>query len=115
MCRNSILLSLVVLSLTIFGTGQVPDKGELKINGVALKPVAEGSFLLGDRKAKFITSKDGVPEVMEIANTDGSTTRLLYERDWKPAAANLEEFTGEWSSEEAQSQVTFNVENGNCF
>jgi len=91
------------------------DKGELKINGGPLKPVAEGAFLLGDRKAKFITNKDGVPEVMEIANTDGSTTRLLFEREWKPAAAELEDFTGEWFSDEAQSRVTFKAENGNLY
>jgi CubicO group peptidase (beta-lactamase class C family) len=91
------------------------DKGELKINGGSLKPVAEGAFLLGDRKAKFITNKDGVPEVMEIANTDGLTTRLLFEREWKPAAAELEDFTGEWFSDEAQSRVIFKAENGNLY
>ena len=89
------------------------DKGELKINGGPLKPVAEGAFMLGDRKAKFIANKDGVPEAMEIANTDGSTTRLLFEREWKPTPADLDDFAGDWYSEEAQSRVSLKVENGN--
>lgn len=89
------------------------DKGELKINGGALKPVADGAFMLGDRKAKFLANKEGVPEVMEIANTDGSTTRLIFEREWKPA--NLNDFAGDWYSDEAQSRVTIKIENGNAF
>ena len=91
------------------------DKGELKINGGPLKPVAEGAFMLGERKAKFITNKDGVPETMEIANTDGSTTRLFFEREWKPAAADLNDFAGDWYSEEAQSRVSIKIENDKAF
>lgn len=91
----------------------VIEKGELKINGGPLKPVAEGAFMLGDRKAKFIANKEGVPETMEIANTDGSTTRLLFEREWKPA--DLNDFAGDWYSEEAQSRVSIKVENGKGF
>ncbi len=91
------------------------DKGELKINGGALTPVSEGFFMLGDRKAKFIANRDGAPETMEIANTDGSTTRLVFEREWKPTAADLADFEGDWYSEEAQSRVSIKVENGNAF
>jgi CubicO group peptidase (beta-lactamase class C family) len=91
------------------------DKGELKLNGGPLKPVSEGAFMLGDRKAKFIAGKDGVPQMMEIANTDGSTTRLFFEPEWKPAAGDLNDFAGDWYSEEAQSRVSLNVENGEMF
>ncbi len=93
----------------------VLDKGELKINGGPLKPVAEGAFMLGDRKAKFVPNKDGVPETMEIANTDGSTTRLVFEREWKPALTDLNDFAGEWYCEEAQSRVSIKVENDKAF
>lgn len=89
------------------------DKGELKINGGPLRPVAEGAFMLGDRKTKFIAGKNGTPEAMEIANTDGSMTRLLFEPEWKPT--DLNEFAGDWYSEEAQSRVTLTIENGNVF
>jgi hypothetical protein len=91
----------------------VLDKGELKINGGPLRPVAEGAFMLGDRKVKFISGKNGAPETMEVANTDGSTIRLLFEPEWKPA--DLNEFTGEWFSEEAQSKITLTVEDGKVF
>jgi hypothetical protein len=91
------------------------DKGELKINGGSMKPVAEGAFMLGDRRAKFIANKQGVFETMEIANTDGSMTRLLLEKEWKPAAADLNDFAGDWYSEEAQSRVSIKVENDNAF
>jgi CubicO group peptidase (beta-lactamase class C family) len=93
----------------------VLDKGELKINGGPLRPVADGAFMLGDRKGKFTSNKDGVPEVLEIANTDGSTTRLLFEPEWKPTAADLNDFAGEWYSDEAQSRILITVENGNVF
>jgi len=89
------------------------DKGELKINGGPLKPFAEGAFMLGDRKAKFIPNKDGVPERLEIANTDGSVTKLILEPEWKPG--DLNEFAGDWYSEEAQSRVSIKVENGKAF
>jgi hypothetical protein len=91
----------------------VLDKGELKINGGPLRPVAEGAFMLGDRKVKFTFGKNGTPETMEVANTDGSIIRLLFEPEWKPA--DLNEFTGEWFSEEAQSKVTLTVEDGKVF
>lgn len=91
------------------------DKGELKINGGPLKPAADGSFMLGERKAKFGTARDGAPETLEITNVDGPNTKLLFEREWKPAAADLSDFAGEWYSEEAQSRVNIQVENGNAF
>ena len=71
--------------------------------------------MLGDRKAKFIPNKEGVPERMEIANTDGSITKLVFEREWKPTAADLNEFAGEWYSEEAQSRISIKIENDNAF
>jgi CubicO group peptidase (beta-lactamase class C family) len=91
----------------------VLDKGELKINGGPLKPVGEGAFMLGDRKATFFNGKNGSLEKLEIANTDGSTTRLWFEPEWKPA--DLNQFAGEWQSEEAQSRISLVVENEKVF
>lgn len=88
------------------------DKGELNINGGALKPVADGLFMLGDRKLRF---KDGTTMTAEIANTDGSFTRLTKVAEWKPAAADLNDFAGDWYSEEAQSTVSIKVENDKAF
>ena len=88
------------------------EKGELNINGGALKPITDGSFMLGERKLRF---KDGSPMTAEIANTDGSFTRLTMVAEWKPAVADLNDFAGDWYSEEAQSSVTIKVENEKAF
>lgn len=88
------------------------DKGELKINGTALKGTADGSFMLGERKMTF---KDGSPVTASIANPDGSFTRLTMVSEWKPAAADLAEFTGDWYSEEAQSAVKLTLEGDKAF
>ncbi|HQU93078.1 MAG TPA: serine hydrolase domain-containing protein [Pyrinomonadaceae bacterium] len=88
------------------------DKGELKINGGALKPVAGGAFMLNDRKVTF---KDGSPVTASIANPDGSFTRLTMVSEWKPVAADLSEFAGDWYSEEAQATFTFALEGDKAF
>ena len=88
------------------------DKGELNINGGALKPTADGSFMLGERKLRF---KDSNPMTAEIANTDGSFTRMTMVSEWKPAVADLNDFAGDWYSEEAQSRVSIKVENDKAF
>jgi len=90
----------------------VLDKGELKINGGALKPVADGSFMLGDRKLRF---KDGSTTTAEIANPDGSVTKLTQVSEWKPTAADLAAFGGDWHSEEAQATFNFAVEADKAF
>lgn len=88
------------------------DKGALNINGGAMRPAADGSFMLGERKLRF---KDGSPMTAEIANTDGSFTRLTAVAEWKPTEADLAGLVGEWRSEEAQSNVSFILENGKPF
>lgn len=88
------------------------DKGELKINGGALKPVTGGAFMLNDRKLSF---KDGSPVTASIANTDGSFTRLTMVSEWKPVAADLSEFVGEWYSEEAQAAFTVAIEGDKAY
>lgn len=88
------------------------DKGELTINGGPLKPVADGSFMLGDRKMTF---KDGTPVTAAIANPDGSTTRLTLVTEWKPTAADLSEIAGDWYSEEGQAIFTFAVDEDKAF
>ena len=88
------------------------DKGELKINGGALKPSSGGAFMLGDRKLTF---KEGSPITATIANPDGSFTRLTMMSEWKPVAADLSEFAGDWYSEEAQATFTFAIEGDKAF
>ena len=88
------------------------DKGELKINGTALKPFASGIFMLGERKLTF---KDGTPITATIANPDGSTTRLTQVAEWKPTVKDLAEFTGTWKSDEAQTQFSVVAEGDKLF
>ena len=88
------------------------DKGELKINGGSLKPVAEAAFMLGERKLTF---KEGSPVTATIANPDGSVTRLTLVPEWKPTAADLAAIAGDWHSEEAQATFTFAIEGDKAF
>ena len=90
------------------------DKGELKLNGGPLRPSADGTFFLGDRKVTFI-SKDGGPMVSEISNNDGSITRLIFESTWAPTAADLASFAGDWRSDEAGVTAAFTVEGDKAF
>ena len=88
------------------------EKGELKINGTALKPVADGSFMLGERKLRF---KPGTPVTSEIVNPDGSVTRLTMVEQWTPAAADLASYAGDWWSEEAGVTAKFAIEGDKAF
>ncbi|MDI1243199.1 MAG: serine hydrolase [bacterium] len=90
----------------------VLDKGELKLNGGPLKPLAAGLFMLGDRKLTF---NDGTPVTANIANSDGSVTRLTLVSEWKPTASDLSEFSGDWYSEEAQAKFAIAVEGDKAF
>ncbi len=88
------------------------EKGELKVGTTALKPMADGSFLSGQRKMRFT---DGNPATAEINNPDGSVTRLTRVAEWKPAASDLVEFAGVWYSQEAQATFTLAIEGDKAF
>ncbi len=88
------------------------DKGELKLGSTVLKPMGDGSFMLGDRKLKFA---DGSPATATIHNVDGSVTRLTLVTEWRPSAADLATFAGDWHSDEAQATLTFSVEGDKAF
>lgn len=88
------------------------DKGELKLGNTVLKPMADGSFMLGDRKMNFT---DGSPATAVINNPDGSVTRLTLVTGWTPSAADLATFAGDWYSEEAQAMMTFSVDGDKAF
>ena len=92
----------------------VIDKGELKLNGGPLRPMADGTFFLGERKVTFVSNGSG-PMVSEIKNNDGSITRLVLESTWAPTAAELASFVGDWYSEEAGATFTFAIEGDKAF
>ncbi|MGB7208854.1 MAG: serine hydrolase domain-containing protein [Pyrinomonadaceae bacterium] len=101
--RNDVTRNINVIAL---------DKGELKIGNTPLKPQSDGSFILGAAKLSF---KDGAPLTAMIANPDGSVTKLTQVTEWKPTAAELADFAGEWRSDEAQAAFTFAVEGDKAF
>ncbi|MBK8813745.1 MAG: beta-lactamase family protein [Acidobacteria bacterium] len=86
------------------------EKGELRLAGSALKPIAGGAFLIGERKLTFTDANKA-----RIQNPDGSATLLTRVADWKPTAADLAEFAGEWYSEESQAAFTFVIEGDKAF
>ncbi len=86
------------------------EKGELRLAGSVLKPIAGGAFLIGERRLMFTD-----PNKVRIQNPDGSATLLTRVADWKPTAADLAEFAGEWYSEEAQAMFTFVADGDKAF
>ncbi|MEO5859784.1 MAG: hypothetical protein ABIR33_12635 [Pyrinomonadaceae bacterium] len=88
------------------------DKSELKMNGGTLTPLGETAFRLIDRTVQF---KNGTPATATIANADGSITRLTMVSEWKPTAADLSEFAGDWYSQEAQATFSLAVESDTAF
>ena len=91
------------------------ENAELRINNGPLRPMADGTFLLGERRVKFVLDKAGKPVSAEINNTDGSITRLAFEEEWTPTAGDLASFAGDWYSEEAGAMFTFAVEGDKAF
>ena len=89
----------------------VLEKGELKLNNNAIKPMADGSFVIGSTvKVKFTLDKDGKPVKADIFNDDGSVTNLTAVLPWTPTAAELADFAGTWYSDEARATFTFTVD-----
>jgi CubicO group peptidase (beta-lactamase class C family) len=89
----------------------VLDKGELKLGPYALKPVSEGSFVFDETaKITFTLDKDGNAAKAQMITGDGTPTNFTAVQEWKPA--DLNEFAGDWYSDEAQSRVTIDIENG---
>lgn len=87
----------------------------LRLNGTALRPFEDGSFLLGSTRIEFKTDKDGKPISGESVGSDGTVTRYIAEKEWTPTSAELATLAGDWYSEEAQATFTFLVEGSNAF
>ena len=89
----------------------VLDKGALKLGPYKLEPVSSDSFAFDvTAKVTFTIDKDGTPVKAEIKAGDGTITRLTAVQEWKPTAADLAAFAGDWYSDEARANVTFRVE-----
>jgi CubicO group peptidase (beta-lactamase class C family) len=91
------------------------EKGELLINGGPLKPMADGSFMLGSGiKLTFKPDKEGKPAVLEVSNS-GAVSRSIAETEWTPSTSDLALLAGDWYSDEARAGVTLIVAGDKAF
>ncbi len=92
----------------------VIENGALRLNGLTLRPLRDGSFLGGGARFRFMMGSDGKPAALE-ADSGESVQRLVVESPWTPTPDELKPFAGVWHSDEADASFTIVVENGNAF
>jgi CubicO group peptidase (beta-lactamase class C family) len=90
------------------------DNGALKINGTAMAPQSDGSFLLGPQRFTFKLDNDGKVLYAE-ANANGDIRRFTPQSEWTPTPDELNAVAGRWYSEEADATFTLVVESGKAF
>lgn len=90
------------------------DNGVLKINGTAMIPQFDGSFLLGPQRFTFKLDNDGKVLYADV-NTNGDIRRFTPQSEWTPTADELNAIAGRWYSEEADATFMLVVENGKAF
>ena len=86
------------------------ENGGLRFAGQPVRPLADGSFLILGDTVRFSYDKEGKPVSGEGRGPSGGIMRFVAEREWTPTAAELNEFAGEWYSDEAQAKFTFAVD-----
>ncbi|HSD45694.1 MAG TPA: serine hydrolase domain-containing protein [Pyrinomonadaceae bacterium] len=93
----------------------VVENGVSRWGGGRLTPMGGGQFVAGNNQLKFTVDKDGKPMFAESVDDGGAVTRFVFEREWTPAAADLESFKGDWFSDEAGATLTIAVEGDKAF
>jgi len=88
----------------------VIENGVSRWSGARLIPMGGGQFTAGGNQLKFTFDKDGKPVSAETVDSDGEVRRFAPEVEWKPTAAELASFAGDWFSEEAGATISFVVE-----
>jgi hypothetical protein len=91
------------------------ENAVLRIDGTPVRFTSDDVLLLGNTRAKVAYGKDGRPISAEIAEDDGSVTRLVAESEWTPTPDDMKQFSGDWYSDEAQAKVAFTFEGGKAF
>ena len=82
------------------------ENGVSRWSGARLVPMGGGQFTVGDNQLRFTFDKDNKPVSAETVDSDGEVRRFVPEQEWKPTAAELASFNGDWFSEEAGSTFT---------
>src|SRR5215217_5426578 len=93
----------------------VIENGVSRWSGARLVPMGGGQFTVGDNQLKFTLDKDGKPMFAETVDSDGEVRRFVPEQEWKPDAADLASFKGDWFSEEAGATLTIVVDADKAF
>ena len=88
----------------------VIENGVSRWSGARLIAMGGGQFTAGGNQLKFTFDKDGKPVSAETVDSDGEVRRFAPEVEWKPTAAELASFAGDWVSEEAGAMISFVVE-----
>jgi CubicO group peptidase (beta-lactamase class C family) len=93
----------------------VIDNGVPRWAGGRLIPMGGGQFIGGNSQLKFTFDKHGNPMSAEVVASDGEVTRFVLEQQWKPTAAELDSFKGDWFCEEAGATYTVAIEADKAF
>jgi len=89
------------------------ENGGLKMNGGVFLPQSDGTFAIGPNRFTF-KMENGVPVTAE-ANIGGDVRKYTFQKEWTPAADELNAFAGKFYSDEADATAEIVVENGKIF
>ena len=91
------------------------ENGVSRWMGARLVPMGGGQFTAGDNKLVFTLDQNGKPSAAEVVDSNGEVRRFAPEVEWKPTAADLAAFQGEWFSEEAGATYSVVVDGDKVF
>jgi len=92
----------------------VLQNGKLRWGGGELRPLRDGTFLVGSTHVKFKMGANGKPISAEVDDGE-NTSRLIVEEAWSPTPDELKSFAGTWHSDEADASFTVAIESGQAF
>ena len=90
-------------------------RGQLqRVGAGVLRPLRDGSYLMGAARVRFTRAGDGRPETMRQPTADGDTVVFAYvtESAWVPTAAELASVAGRYRNDEIGATYTVTVANG---
>ena len=90
-------------------------KGQLlRVGGGVLRPLRDGTYLMGATRVRFTLGGDGRPTAMRQPTADGDTVVFTYmaESVWVPTAAELASVAGRYRNDEIGVTFTVAAANG---
>lgn len=80
----------------------------LRVGNQRLVPLAENVFVAGTMRAEFARNAT----MLRLISSDADTTEYARVDEWKPTVAELEEYVGRYSSDEAEVSFTIALKDG---